>query len=245
MSRNTLDSVIAYIRTDRSEPIDRGTDGDPKPVITIARDHGAGGEEIGQILARTLEVGYFDKELIDRVVEAAGTDKALMKALDERVKNHLGVFLYASLYGLEDPIAAYKGNLIKAVTSLSRMGGVIMGRGANLILHGKPVLRVRVIGSPHICARRLAAANGPTASGQPHDETAARIEAVNAERAKFVWDLFGIRSNDPVNYDLVLNTDHFTNLADAADLILHALRLHALARKGSPRNRDAQAALPA
>lgn len=224
MTRSSIDSVIAYIRSEGYARGPGATD-TVKPVITIARDHGAGGEAIGQILARSLDVGYFDKGLIDDVTKAAGLDPTLMKTLDDQVKDHLGVFLYATLYGMSDPIREYQKSLVKAVMGIGRMGGVIMGRGANLILQGKPVLRVRITGSIPVCARRLAGGD----ESRTKDLTP-EIEAINRQRATFIWNVFGVKANDPVHYDIMINTDHFDDLNEAAGLILAAFDRHTLTR---------------
>lgn len=43
-----------------------------KTVITISREFGSGGRSIGKAVAETLNIPYYDKELIKRVVEETG-----------------------------------------------------------------------------------------------------------------------------------------------------------------------------
>ena len=51
---------------------------------------------------------------------------------------------------------AYRDTLVKLVMSIGRMGGLIVGRGAHVVLSDACALRVRVTGSPEVCARRMA-----------------------------------------------------------------------------------------
>lgn len=43
---------------------ERVNDVSARTVITIARQYGSGGREIGEMLAKKLEIPYYDKELI-------------------------------------------------------------------------------------------------------------------------------------------------------------------------------------
>ncbi|MFR5816996.1 cytidylate kinase family protein, partial [Hominisplanchenecus sp.] len=43
-----------------------------KSIITIGRQYGSGGHEIGQKLAKDLAIKRYDKELLDRAAKESG-----------------------------------------------------------------------------------------------------------------------------------------------------------------------------
>lgn len=61
-------------------------------IITIGREFGSGGREIGMELAKKLGVKCYDKELIAIAAKESGLSEELLKSLDERPTNS---FLYS------------------------------------------------------------------------------------------------------------------------------------------------------
>lgn len=53
-------------------------------VITIGRQFGSGGREIGEILAKHFDIPYYDKELIIRVAKDSGFCQEIIESNDER-----------------------------------------------------------------------------------------------------------------------------------------------------------------
>ena len=60
-------------------------------IITIGRQYGSGGREIGKKIAEKLGIPYFDKELLARVAKESGFCEEMIKNHDERPTNS---FLY-------------------------------------------------------------------------------------------------------------------------------------------------------
>ncbi len=58
-----------------------------KIIVTIAREYGSGGREIGKQLAERLNVPFYDKELITRAAEESGIDADLFENADEKPSN--------------------------------------------------------------------------------------------------------------------------------------------------------------
>lgn len=201
-----------------------------RPLVTIARDHGSGGEEIGRGLAEVLGVNYFDKEIIERIAKVAGADPKMTAMLDETVRDQLQIWLSSFMGGRTLSPSEYQKGLVKVVLAIAPLGGVLIGRGANLILRKHSVFRVRIIGSPEVCARRLAAAQGMS----DHDALA-QVQKINQERARFVWESFKVRTNEPINYDIVVNTDHFPDLNKVVRFLAMAYDAHDDTAAATPR----------
>ena len=55
-----------------------------KYVITIGRQYGSGGREIGRMVADTLGIKYYDKELLTEAAKSSGVSREMFEAVDER-----------------------------------------------------------------------------------------------------------------------------------------------------------------
>ena len=58
-----------------------------KVVVTIGREFGSGGREIGEKLAKRLGIAYYDRNILDMVAEKSGIDKKYLEAEDEKASN--------------------------------------------------------------------------------------------------------------------------------------------------------------
>jgi len=186
-------------------------------VVTISRDFGSLGKSVAQLLADALEVRCCDRFILQQVAEKAHVDEELVRVLDEHTSkieghwwNHL---LQKDAFSYED----YYHYLIKTIASIACTGGVIIGRGANLVLGADQAFRVRITGSIEQCAKRVAAREGIDIN-----EGAERVREVNKERADYVRMLYDADINDPAAYDLILNSDRYDRV-QMVDLILDAM----------------------
>ena len=187
-------------------------------VVTISRSYGSHGHQIGQALADSLGVRCCDRAILEGVAKAADLDGDLVKKLDENIEHvhsrpWMAIFRYKSY-----PKERYLHHLVKVVLNISKKGGVIVGRGAHLILGPGKAFRIRIIGSRNVCARRVA-------ERKQIDLKAARelVKKVNRRRADYLQQLYGKDINDCRNYDLVINSDRF-DVESAVELILHSMR---------------------
>jgi cytidylate kinase len=79
------------------------------------------------------------------------------------------------------------------------------------------VFRVRVTGSPEVCARRLS-----EQSGIDLREAQRRVQETDEARATFIHTHFRQSVREPERYDLVVNTDRL-EFAAVARVILFAM----------------------
>ena len=186
-------------------------------VVTVSRDFGSMGKLVAQLLADTLEVRCCDRFILQQVAQQAHVDEELVRALDEHVSKINGHWwqhlLQKNAFSYED----YYHYLVKTVLSISRRGGVIIGRGSNLILSENKAFRVRITGSVEQCAKRVASREQIGT-----EESIKLVREVNNERAEYIRMLYNTDINDPSAYDLVLNSDRYDRV-QMADLILDAM----------------------
>ena len=75
-------------------------------VITMGCEFGSGGPEIGKMLAKSLGIEYYDRDLVDKVVEKIGVEKHLVEEADN--KNFVP-------YGIETSLGTRYANLSNKV----------------------------------------------------------------------------------------------------------------------------------
>ncbi len=217
MSVNTQGVIQALIKANKPAHAPEEV-AERRAVITLSRDLGCGGEEIARALSKRLGVEYFDVEILDAVAKSNKVNAALLQALHERVSAASDAWLYSTIFGKSVSRDDYLSNLVTTIRGIYRKGGIIQGRGGHIILAGRDVLRIRITGSVEACARRLAQREGIGLG-----DARRKVRETNKARGEFVWRMFRSRLNEPTNFDLVINTDHFANYEQVLEIILFAV----------------------
>lgn len=107
-------------------------------IITISREFGSGGREIGKRLADKLGYAYYDSEIITLLVKETGMSKEYLENISER-----GIYPYAfqfaksfatysSMQNNQTEILAKQSEILKRIAQ--KGNAIIVGRGANIIL---------------------------------------------------------------------------------------------------------------
>jgi cytidylate kinase len=174
-----------------------------RPVITVARQHGARGTELARRLAAELGLDLFDRALIQRIAEDGHMSERVVTALDERNRELLTDWL--SSVASRDYLspAEYQYHLARVVGAIAHQGGaVIIGRGAHLILGKGEALRVLVVAPMEQRVRTVM-------QSQSLEERGARrrIAEVESERRAFLMKYFHVEAARPEEFDLVVNTE--------------------------------------
>lgn len=105
-------------------------------VITVGCEFGSGGPEIGKMLAKSLGIEYYDRDLVDKVVEKIGVEKHLVEEADN--KNFVP-------YGIETSLGTRYANLsnkviytqFDVIRKMAKSSCVIIGRCSDYILKGQ------------------------------------------------------------------------------------------------------------
>jgi CMP/dCMP kinase len=208
-------------------------------VIAIAREFGAGGEAVGQILADRLGAEYLDKKIVAEVAmrlemsddEVAEADEAPGSLLT-RLLTSLGsvpgewaapsdVTAWSPPYNdpAFDPRRAILQITQQVIREAARTGNaVIVGRGAGYLLRDEGAFSAFLWAEE---AERVRVAMGIFKL----DEAAARkrMKQTDANRAAYIRQVYGHDWHHPAHYDLVLDTGRLT-YEGTADVILAALR---------------------
>ena len=76
-----------------------------KTIITISRQYGSGGREIGRKLAEQLGVPFYDNEIISRAAKETGFSEAAFETVEDAVSD----FFASKPKALESNLKALRG----------------------------------------------------------------------------------------------------------------------------------------
>ncbi len=202
-------------------------------AITISRLYGSGGGEVGARLAQRLNWHLIDHEIVARVARELGIPEQKAEAQDEYAKGFIArvVSQFVSTVPTgaspvvqmvpEDKIDQdrYQETLRRVVETAADTGhAVIIGRASQIFLaKRRDVLHV-FIEAP------LPARIAYVALRENMDAARARerIQLKDGDRSRYFQTVFHRDANDPMLYDLVINTG-VLSLNRAVDLIVLAL----------------------
>lgn len=206
-------------------------------AITISREYGSGGGEVGRQLAERLGWKLVDHEVAEQVARALNVSEAEADAHDEQADNlimRMLTNLSENLAPVSFPVQStvelispeeYDEARRKVVeTAVARGQVVIIGRGAQVLLAGRrDVLHVRIIAP---LEQRIAYVM--RREGLDHAKAQHRIQTKDRARARFLNTVHQRNPSDEHLYDIVINTA-VIELGDVVELL--ALALEKKARK--------------
>ncbi|XPV69828.1 MAG: DUF6198 family protein [Halarcobacter sp.] len=112
-------------------------------VITISREYGSGGHEIGKYIAKELGVAFYDKELIDLTSQKTGYTHEYIQENEQKLTNSLLYDLYEQNFNYvndelppKDVLFLIQSKIIRDICE--KESCVIVGRCANFILKDHP-----------------------------------------------------------------------------------------------------------
>ncbi len=177
-------------------------------VLTISRELGSGGREVGSMISKALAYRFVDRERIIAGLKAAGHKwEKWTEGLDEHTPRVWEKYDW-SFRGF---VALVQSTILNEAAS-DRV--IVIGRGGNYLLKGVPfALRVRIVAFledrvARICERE----------GIDEDSVRRLIERTDRERAGFLISAYGLDGKDPADYDLVYDSSTMSNDRIAASI---------------------------
>ena len=133
-------------------------------IITISRELGSGGKYIGELVAKKLNIPFYDKEIMEKVAEETGFVDQFVERISEYAPSKY-IFAYAfvgrsaSGESIEDYINNIQRKIILDLAEKSSC--VIVGRSADYILKDKhDTLNVFICGDIEEKKKRLSSLRG-------------------------------------------------------------------------------------
>jgi len=181
-------------------------------VITIAREYGSGGRTIGEMLAKDLNIHYYDKELMKLASDDSGINEALFAKADEKIKATSLFRIAKSAYSGElippesddfvsnDNLFNYQAKIIRELAEEESC--VIIGRCSDYILKDYDnVLSVFIHAPLDFCLEQAAKKHSMSPK-----ELEKFVERTNKRRAEYYKYYTGRNWTDAKNYDLCLDS---------------------------------------
>lgn len=170
-------------------------------IITISRQYGSGGHEIGEKLAQKLGYAFYDKQILRAVAARLGVSQAVLESSSESRTGGLleTIISRGKNDEYEQKILQQEGRFIRQMADKSSC--VIIGRGANRVLSNEPGLFSIFVTAP-IEARIDRIARDENLS---REDAAKRIMAVDRKRAKYYNHHAGASWADADQYQLVID----------------------------------------
>ena len=192
-------------------------------VITIGREFGSGGRQVGERLAKELGFAFYDKSLIHLAVAKSGLDPTTIEKAEEEATSkflfNLAIGGYAATGVFSQVNVPISDQVFfaqsKAIEELASQGScVIIGRCANYILRNLPELvRVFVYGETEDKLRRIV-----EDYGVPQEEAKATMAKMDKGRANYYEHYTDEKWGSVKSYDLAINTS-FTGIDGAVKVI--------------------------
>ena len=196
-----------------------------KIIITIARQYGSGGREIGEKVAAKLGIPLYDKELIKEGAARESLDENAVKAADESATNSL---LYTLAMGsnvlgttmhfgykmpLNDKLFILQSDIIREYAKKGSC--VIIGRCADYVLRDESnVLRLFIYGDLDHKIARVSERHPEMKAGQVIDA----INKTDKRRSSYYNFYTGNKWGKYDNYDMAINSSAF-GIDGSAELI--------------------------
>lgn len=208
----------------------RGADMSCKKIITITRQYGSGGHDIGKLLAQKLDIPFYDKELISLAAKESGVSPEVFAQADEKRSNSLlyslstGLYTYGNGYStmgdlpMNDRLYILQHKIIKEKAEKETF--VVVGRCADYILKEYDnVVKVFVYADIDARTRRAV-------ERQDIEPSRARQAVAKADKNRANYNSFysGQKWGAPENYDLCINSTRLS-AEQAADIVIEYIKI--------------------
>ena len=199
-------------------------------IVTIARQFGSGGREIGEVLSKKLGIKFYDKELISLAAKESNIAPEVFENVDEKATNSLlyslsmGLYSFSNTYSVGDSLPVNDKLYIlqhKIIKKIADEGPcVIVGRCADHILKDRnDVLRVFIYADLDYRVNRAI---------EVKDVKPSKAEQVvvktDKSRANYYNFYSGKKWGLTENYDLCINRTKLT-CEQVADIIESYLKI--------------------
>ncbi len=172
-------------------------------IITISRQHGSGGREVGRELSERLGIPFYDHELTEMAAESCPIDKSFFENADTKGAGgfwyELGENVNLDL-SLSDKAFLHQSSVIR---ELAKKGGcIIVGRCADYVLKDYAnVLKVFVYADLESRKERI-----EHIYKEADEKSLSKIEKIDKKRASYYKFYTGQNFGEAKNYDICLNS---------------------------------------
>lgn len=180
-------------------------------IVTISREFGSGGRELGKRLADALGFDYYDREIITAIAQAQGMDEGYVeKALEDHAWQNVPLTYGRSFAGgalLQSAQTSLLAEQKRVLDGIAKAGKdcVIVGRDADILLAAAKPFSIFVCASMDAkvqrCTQRAAA--GEDVSRKALEQNIRRVDKARARSREMISDA---KWGHGGSYNMTVNT---------------------------------------
>ncbi len=170
----------------------------PGVIVTIAREHGSSGKQVGKLVAQKLGIPFYYKEMTALAAQESGLDKEFISDINKNSPDMLHD-MYLSTKAVQHAVTA-QSSIIRKIADNGSC--VIVGRAADYILRDDPdVVRVFIYAPEEYRIARVMEVYGDTRA-----EAEKNIRKSDDARAAYYRSISGSDWGDRRHYDLMVDS---------------------------------------
>lgn len=180
-------------------------------IITVGREFGSGGRELGKRLADELGVAYYDNEIITEIAKRTNlAEEYVQHVMENGPSAVMPITTGRTFYMGLDPLAEQNNTIYREQSCLvkelaEKSDCVIVGRSADYILRDKDPFRLFVYADIESRMERCRK-RAPEQEHLTDKELRRQIQNVDKKRKKYYEFFTGQTWGERLNYDLCINT---------------------------------------
>lgn len=206
--------TVTFMRTLKTDKIEQSENTVLKPskkgiIVTIAREHGSSGKQIGKMVAQKMGIPFYYKEMTALAAQESGLDKEFISDINANSPSVLHN-LYLSTNTVQQAITAQD----KIIRKIADNGScVIVGRAADYVLRNyKDVIRIFIYAPEDYRIKRIMEVYGDS-----EQDAKKNIRRSDEARASYYKNISGKSWGNRHNYDLLI--DSSINIENSAAAI--------------------------
>lgn len=206
--------TVTFMKTLKAAQSDAKPDAVIRPsrkgvIVTITREHGSLGKQIGKLVAEKLDVPFYYKEMTALAAQESGLDKEFISELNSNSPSIMHS-LYLSTDVVQQAVIAQD----KVIRKIAAHGScVIVGRAADYVLRScEDIVRVFIYAPESYRIQSVMQVYGDTA-----EEAKRNIRRSDEARASYYKQISGLNWGSRNNYELLI--DSSAGIEASADTI--------------------------
>lgn len=186
-------------------------------IITISREFGSGGREVGRRLAEELGIAYYDQEIVTALISRTEQAEAYIRYMEKERPLPLLPITTARTFGLPANYAVTENlNFYMQESGAIRQAAetsscVIVGRCADYVLRDMQPVRLFIYADSAYKIARCRA-KGTDSEGLSDAELRKQILTVDKKRSRYYQFYTSQAWGRKENYDLCVNTSRYDEI---------------------------------
>lgn len=193
-----------------------------KIIVTIDREFGSGGHEVGRRLAERLGIKLYDEELISRAAAVTGYHEEYIRENDEKAPDYPVATIFSGFDTFQlSPYSKIQEEEFRIIKDIAAEGScVIMGRAADYILSEERHVSIFIFAPIEDRVKRNLAIAPTRFPDENYDESSMEkyVKQIDKQRRRYYEFYTDNKWGGRDVYDLLINTSR-AGVEGAVDII--------------------------